>query len=447
MRFQPSDVNLTEIVRDPTGTTVSNETIRQQLNIITFPAHMAGTYSITLSNLDTKQTSGDLFANFPLVNKSSNGTIFSVLSRLMPYIILINIGVLAVIVGIMLKNRPVTQVVSLTTAPTSHTVTYTPNAGFSGTDTFTYKAIDGQGVASNIATVTITINAPAPALLTPVRSPAPAAHLTADNKTIQTNTDTPILITLTGTDPIPGDVLKFSLTSLPQHGELAREPSALNKVECRECKRQANIDVGFLEEMPFTKDKITKQEIINFANEPKNNVDKVLLAFLTKIEDKTYNTVEEVIKAIKDSQVNPDTGMVWKGLASAVIGFIMMSLILFVYKPVIPVINTVPNYVLYLSIVGVLLYFGIIASDKTHKGEYRPGIFIPEFTLRISEAPVFMAAVYLVVAVNVPAINNTGALAALAIFVGLYTRTLEEFFKGIGTAILKPLENYVGGLK
>jgi len=42
-----------------------------------------------------------------------------------------------VIVGIMLKSRPVTQVVSLTTAPTSHTVTYTPNAGFSGTDTFT----------------------------------------------------------------------------------------------------------------------------------------------------------------------------------------------------------------------------------------------------------------------------------------------------------------------
>ncbi|MFZ0514300.1 MAG: hypothetical protein WAM14_22035 [Candidatus Nitrosopolaris sp.] len=34
---------------------------------------------------------------------------------------------------------------------------------------------------------------------------------TADNKTIQTNKDTPIGITLTGTDPIPGDVLKFSV--------------------------------------------------------------------------------------------------------------------------------------------------------------------------------------------------------------------------------------------
>src|SRR6266568_319503 len=45
------------------------------------------------------------------------------------------------------------------TNPTSNTVTYTPNTGFSGTDSFTYKAIDGQGVSSNIATVTITVNA------------------------------------------------------------------------------------------------------------------------------------------------------------------------------------------------------------------------------------------------------------------------------------------------
>jgi hypothetical protein len=45
------------------------------------------------------------------------------------------------------------------TAPTSNTVTYTPNTGFSGTDSYAYKAADGQGVDSNIATVTITVNA------------------------------------------------------------------------------------------------------------------------------------------------------------------------------------------------------------------------------------------------------------------------------------------------
>jgi hypothetical protein len=95
-----------------------------------------------------------------------------------------------------------------TTPP--NTVTYTPNAGFSGTDSFTYKATtkNGQagGVDSNIATVTITVNAPPP--------PPP----TANNINIQTNKETPIGITLTGTDPIPGDVLKFSVVGNPTHG-------------------------------------------------------------------------------------------------------------------------------------------------------------------------------------------------------------------------------------
>jgi VCBS repeat-containing protein len=36
--------------------------------------------------------------------------------------------------------------------------TYTPNAGFSGSDSFTYRANDGQGL-SNVATVTLTVNA------------------------------------------------------------------------------------------------------------------------------------------------------------------------------------------------------------------------------------------------------------------------------------------------
>jgi uncharacterized delta-60 repeat protein len=39
--------------------------------------------------------------------------------------------------------------------------TYTPNAGFFGTDSFTYKANDGT-LDSNVATVTITVTAPAP---------------------------------------------------------------------------------------------------------------------------------------------------------------------------------------------------------------------------------------------------------------------------------------------
>src|SRR5205823_6288 len=65
------------------------------------------------------------------------------------------------------------------TNPTSNTVTYTPNTGFSGTDIFTYKATTKNGLAggvdSNIATVTITVNA------------AQNNPPTADSKAISTN--------------------------------------------------------------------------------------------------------------------------------------------------------------------------------------------------------------------------------------------------------------------
>ena len=69
-----------------------------------------------------------------------------------------------------------------------------------------YKAItkNGQagGVDSNIATVTITVNA--------AQNNQPP---TVGDKTIQTNARTPVQITLTGTYPIPGDTLKFSVVA------------------------------------------------------------------------------------------------------------------------------------------------------------------------------------------------------------------------------------------
>src|SRR5207253_2806149 len=84
------------------------------------------------------------------------------------------------------------------TGTSSNTVTYTPNPGFSGTDSFTYKATDGQGVSSNIATVTITVS-------------APQNLPTADNLNIQTNAGDCKVISLTSHYPstLP-DVLKSS---------------------------------------------------------------------------------------------------------------------------------------------------------------------------------------------------------------------------------------------
>jgi hypothetical protein len=50
---------------------------------------------------------------------------------------------------------------NLTNGITPNSVLYTPDIGFSGTDSFTYKATDSQGVDSrNLATVIMTINGP-----------------------------------------------------------------------------------------------------------------------------------------------------------------------------------------------------------------------------------------------------------------------------------------------
>ncbi len=43
------------------------------------------------------------------------------------------------------------------TVNANNTVTYTPNAGFSGTDTFGYRIADSNGLSSNIAVVTVTV--------------------------------------------------------------------------------------------------------------------------------------------------------------------------------------------------------------------------------------------------------------------------------------------------
>ena len=39
------------------------------------------------------------------------------------------------------------------------TVTYTPNTGFKGSDSFTYRVADAQGAVSNTATVSVTVTA------------------------------------------------------------------------------------------------------------------------------------------------------------------------------------------------------------------------------------------------------------------------------------------------
>ena len=89
---------------------------------------------------------------------------------------------------------------------TAPDLTYTPEAGFSGSDNFTFKANDGN-IDSNVATVSITINA---------GNHAPVAQ----DQAVATNVETPLNVTLTATD-IDGDTLTFSVVTPPGNGTLS----------------------------------------------------------------------------------------------------------------------------------------------------------------------------------------------------------------------------------
>lgn len=91
--------------------------------------------------------------------------------------------------------------------------TYTPNNNFTGQDSFTFKANDGEE-DSNVATVTITV--------TPVND-AP----TAEEQTIELDEDTSVEVVLTGADA-DGDQISFQVLTQPSSGQL--EGSAPNLV-------------------------------------------------------------------------------------------------------------------------------------------------------------------------------------------------------------------------
>lgn len=93
-----------------------------------------------------------------------------------------------------------------TLSGTGQTLTYSPEANYSGPDSFTYTVNDGA-VDSNSATVSITVTA--------VDDLPTAYH---QSRMIRVDRSAPI--TLTGSD-IDSDALSFAITTQPQHGELA----------------------------------------------------------------------------------------------------------------------------------------------------------------------------------------------------------------------------------
>ncbi|HEX5892325.1 MAG TPA: Ig-like domain-containing protein, partial [Nitrososphaeraceae archaeon] len=86
---------------------------------------------------------------------------------------------------------------------------YEPNANFNGRDGFLFKAVDQDGLESNIATVLITVN--------PVNDPP-----VANNQKLETDQNTPLQITLSGIDTIDnGNISQFRIVNSPTNGQIS----------------------------------------------------------------------------------------------------------------------------------------------------------------------------------------------------------------------------------
>ena len=125
-----------------------------------------------------------------------------------------------------------TLTVTAVSTPTSGTaavgtggayVTYTPNANFTGTDSFTYTISDGHG---NTATgnVSVTVNNTAPVATTGITGAVPS--------------NTPLAITLSGTDA-NGDALTFAVGTASHQWHPGRHRHAL--VHRRQLYRQRDL--------------------------------------------------------------------------------------------------------------------------------------------------------------------------------------------------------------
>ena len=111
-------------------------------------------------------------------------------------------------IGDTVRVIPVTQPThgSVTVNSTSSIFTYSPNKGYFGDDNFTYQGIDDHGVKSNVAAISIRVNAP------------PAVK----DLTVFSVQDTSIAIPLTGTDPdtARGDTVSLAVVDKPTHGNV-----------------------------------------------------------------------------------------------------------------------------------------------------------------------------------------------------------------------------------
>ena len=96
--------------------------------------------------------------------------------------------------------------------PTTGAITYTPALNYTGPDSFMYKVRDNLGIDSNVATVSITVNAP------PV----------ANNDSATTNKNTAVVINVLANDSDPDGTVNpatVTIVSAASHGTISINPT------------------------------------------------------------------------------------------------------------------------------------------------------------------------------------------------------------------------------
>jgi hypothetical protein len=165
---------------------------------------------------------------------------------------------------------------------------------------------------------------------------------------------------------------------------------------------------------------------------------------------KTLKELKLPIKAtlLLDATPSPSRRMEVMALLSTALAPIAVAWVFFLSKQKLPFVRDVPSILIVMSLVGVLIYIAIIAATKVQTGNYRPLPYIPEYMLRLAEAPVFMTMIYaLILQNNTVYQNQPGTLLSVSLFVGLFTRNFEEFLKTIGMSVLKAFEDYYSKIK